>query len=207
MREKGVFVVFEGPDKSGKTTQAKLLKDYLERKGEKVVLTREPGGTEISEKIRDIILDPKNKISPLCELFLYEASRADNVENIIKPSLEKGYIVISDRFTMATLAYQGFGRGIDRKIISILNKIATSDLTIDIIFGFDIDEKEYFRRSGDSSKDRIERERGFIKKVINSYRQIYKKTKNIILIDGRRPIEDIHKTVVDEVEKRLKRLR
>lgn len=205
MIKKGLFIVFEGPDKSGKTTQARLLKDYLEKKGKKVILTREPGGTLVSEKIRKIILDPKNKMSPLCELFLYEASRADHVENLIKPSLEKGYVVISDRFTIATLAYQGFARGLGERTVNILNRIATLGLKIDIIFGFDIDEDEYYKRSSSFSKDRIEMEKkSFMRNVIKSYRKIYRKIRRVFVIDARKPIDEIHKTIIAEVEKKLK---
>lgn len=203
MRKKGLFIVFEGPDKSGKTTQAKLLKEYLERKRRKVVLTREPGGTAVSEKIRKIILDPKNRISPLSELFLYEAARVEHVENIIKPSLEEGAIVISDRFTLSTTVYQGFGRGLGEKVVESLNKLAISGLKIDLIFGFDMDESEYFKRSVGFSKDRMEMDRDFIRCIISSYRKLYKKTKGVVIIDATRSIDEIHKIVVSEVEKRL----
>lgn len=207
MRRKGFFIVFEGVDKSGKTTQANLLKDYLIKKGWKVILTREPGGTEISEKIRKIILDPENKMSPLCELFLYEASRADHVENLIKPYLDKGYIVISDRFTLASIVYQGYGRGLGPNLVSYLNKIATSSLKIDMTFGLYIGEKDYYLRSSNSLKDRLEKEDAFIRNVIKAYKRIFKKDKNIIVIDATKRIEEIHNFIIKKVEERLNKIR
>ncbi|MCK5358606.1 MAG: dTMP kinase, partial [Elusimicrobiales bacterium] len=110
MRKKGIFIIFEGPDRSGKSTQAKLLVKWLEEKNRKVVLTREPGGTKLSENIRKILLDPHSSISPLSELFLYEAARAQHTSDTIMPALKKGQVVISDRFTLASIAYQGYGR-------------------------------------------------------------------------------------------------
>lgn len=208
MRNKGLFIVFEGVDKSGKTTQAKLLKDYLGRKGENVILTREPGGTDVSEKIREIILDPKNKMSALCELFLYEASRADHVENLIKPYLEKGYIVISDRFALASVVYQGYGRGLGADLVLKLNKIATSSLKVDITFGLDIDEKEYYSRSNNfSKKDRLENEDSFIRGVIRAYKEVFKKDKKIIVVDATKKIDEIHSFIVNKVEEKLCKLK
>lgn len=207
MRKRGLFIVFEGVDKSGKTTQAKLLWSYLINKGEKVILTREPGGTKVSEKIRKIILDPHNKISPLCELFLYEASRADHVENLIRPYLNNGYIVISDRFTLASVAYQGYARGLGPELVSHLNEIATSSLKIDMIFGLDINENEYYLRSRNILKDRIERDDDFIKKVIKAYKSIFRKNKDIIVVDATKKIEEIHSFVVNKVEELLCKVR
>ncbi|MCX7642030.1 MAG: dTMP kinase [Elusimicrobiales bacterium] len=205
MRQNGIFIVFEGPDKTGKTTQAKLLKEYLEKKGIKVVLTREPGGTQVSEKIRNIILDPQNKMSPLCELLLYEASRADHVENLIKPSIENGYVVISDRFTLASIVYQGYGRKLGEKMVKDMNEIVTRGLKIDIIFGFDISEEEYFKRSSKFLKDRIEQEdRSFMKKVIHTYKKLFKKIKGVKIIDSSKSIDEIHCFIVNEVNKKLK---
>ena len=105
MNKKGKFIVFEGPDRGGKSTQALLLAKYLTRAGQKVVQTREPGGDEVAEKIRKILLDPKNKVSPMTELMLYEASRAQHTEQKIIPALEAGYSVICERYTLSTCAY------------------------------------------------------------------------------------------------------
>src|SRR5512137_1266170 len=103
---RGIFIALEAPDRSGKSTQAALLKTWLEGLGRKVMVTREPGGTYLSEKIREILLDPKNKIEPLTELFLYETSRAKHTLEKIIPALKAGKVIISDRFTLSTMAYQ-----------------------------------------------------------------------------------------------------
>ncbi|MCX7905844.1 MAG: dTMP kinase [Elusimicrobiales bacterium] len=205
MKKDGVFIVFEGADKTGKTTQAELLKRYLEKKGIKVILTREPGGTQVSEKIREIVLDPQNVMSPLCELFLYEAARADHVENLIKPAIEKGYVVISDRFTLASIVYQGYGRRLGEKLVKKLNRVVTKGLNIDIVFGFDINEDEYFRRSRKFLKDRIEKEdKNFMRNIIFTYKKLFKKIKGIKIIDSSKSIDEIHQFIVNEVEKKLK---
>lgn len=204
MLKRGFFIVFEGPDKSGKTTQARLLKDYLDRKGYKVKLTREPGGTIVSEKIRDIILDPKNNMSALCELFLYEASRADHVENLIKPSLNDGYIVISDRFTLASVVYQGFARGLGIDLVNKLNEIAINGLNIDIIFGFKLSIDDYFKRSSNNAKDRMEMEdKKFLESVFSAYYRLFEENKGIIVVDASKSIDEIHLFITREVEKKL----
>lgn len=126
---RGIFISLEGIEGCGKTTQAELIKSHLEEKGFSVVLTREPGGTEIAEQIRQILSDSKNKaLTSRAELFLFLAARAQHVEEIIKPALKEGKVVISDRFSDATLAYQGYGREIDLNLIDELNRIATGGL-------------------------------------------------------------------------------
>ncbi|MBR0114039.1 MAG: dTMP kinase, partial [Firmicutes bacterium] len=110
--KRGIFISFEGPDGSGKSTQIRLLTEYCKEKGLEAVTVREPGGTAISEKIREIILDKKNsEMSPVAEALLYAASRAQLVEQIIRPALEEGKMVLSDRFMDSSIAYQGYGRG------------------------------------------------------------------------------------------------
>ena len=124
--KKGKFITLEGPEGCGKTTQAQLLFNYLHKKGHKCVLTREPGGTPLGEKIRSILLDPANKgMDPACETLLFEASRAALVEKVISPSLSKGFIVISDRYSDATLVYQGFAGKQDLKTLKAINKYST----------------------------------------------------------------------------------
>ena len=124
----GAFITFEGIEGSGKTTQAKLLKGYLESKGLEVVLTREPGGTELSERIRQLLADPSLPIRPEAELMLFMASRAQHVRELIRPALERGATVICDRFADSTVAYQGYGRGLGAGFVSDLNLIATGGL-------------------------------------------------------------------------------
>jgi len=122
----GFFITFEGVEGCGKTTQLRLLKERLEAAGEKVTSTREPGGCPIADKIRAILLDAENSaITPLSELLLYAAARAQHVQEVIVPALERGDIVLCDRFTDATIAYQGHGRGLDLATIAQLNSLAT----------------------------------------------------------------------------------
>ena len=117
---KGKFIVLEGPDRCGKSTQAKLLLNTLLEHGKDVILTREPGGTETAEKIRQIVLEPDLDVRPMAELFLYEASRAQHTQEKILPALQEGKIVLCERYTMSTCAYQGYGRNIDLKTIDTL---------------------------------------------------------------------------------------
>lgn len=198
---RGRFIVFEGPDKSGKTTQAKLLEEYLKKNGKKVLFTREPGGTDVSEKIRDLLLDPKNKITPLCELLLYEAARAQHVEEKIIPHLKKGYYVICDRFTLSTIAYQGYGRKFSVEMVELLNMIATEGYEPDIVFGFNMPDKEYIKRFS-GKKDRMELEKdSFRKKVNSSFRKIFESYDDIIVINATDTIENIHRIIVENVNK------
>lgn len=202
-QRKGLFLVFEGPDRSGKTTQAILLKDFLITQGFKVILTREPGGTDVGEEIRKILLNPQKKISPLTELFLYEASRSQHIFEKIKPALDEGKVVICDRFTIATLAYQGYGRKIDLNTIKLLNDIATSRIMPDFIIGFKIPYDEYLRRKRTTS-DRIELEdEDFIKRVNDGYDKLYREYNNILIVDSSKSIDEIHKEIRLEVLNRI----
>ena len=153
---KGKFITFEGSEGSGKSTHAKLLKDYLKKEGFSVELIREPGGTAISEKIRNIILDPENKfMTDICETLLYMAARVQIVKEVIKPALEKGKIVICDRFLDSTIVYQGYGGGINLDLIKKLGKLATLGIKPDLTFLLDIETREGLKRAG-KIKDRIE---------------------------------------------------
>ncbi len=125
---KGKFITFEGSEGCGKSTQSKMLFDYLKAKGLKVTYLREPGGVKASERIREILLDPKSRISPAAETLLYMAARAQVVEEIIKPALARGRIVVCDRFLDSTIAYQGYGLGIDIKLIKSIGNFATQGI-------------------------------------------------------------------------------
>lgn len=152
---RGIFITIEGPEGSGKSTHSKLLCDFLRRRGYRVLHTREPGGTRISEAIRKILLNKNNKgMSDICELFLFLAARAQIVDEIIRPALKKGYVVVCDRFHDATLAYQGYGAGLDLKLIEEMGKLATKGLKPDLTVLLDVETKRGLRRAG--VKDRIE---------------------------------------------------
>ena len=203
-----MFISFEGIDKSGKSTQISLLVDYLKQKGYEVVQTCEPGGTRSGEKIERILLEPSTKeISGISELFLYLADRAEHVEKIIKPALEKGKIIISDRFADATIAYQGHGRELDIPWIEELNKRVTHGLSPDITFLLDISPDLAQKRSGSEGKDRIENEKiSFHQKVRQGYLKLAKRhPERIEVINGEGSVEEIQLTIRKILAKHLRR--
>lgn len=154
---RGRFVVFEGPEGAGKSTQIALLKERLERLGLEPLLTREPGGTRAGEAVRRVLLDPDLQIAPLAEFLLYSAARSQHVEEVIAPALEQGRHVISDRFTGASLAYQGYGRGLDLGLIRDLNAKATRGLTPDRTLLLDLDPgRGLARAAARAQHDRLE---------------------------------------------------
>jgi dTMP kinase len=195
-----LFITFEGIDLCGKSTQAKLLLDFFKRKKKKVIFVREPGGTFISEKIRDILLDKSNhKMFALTEFLLFSASRQQLTEEVIKPHLRKGYFVICDRYYDSSTAYQGYGGRLELKTVTGINKTATQGLVPDITFFIDIDfkEAENRRRITGKSRDRMEqKELAYFRKVAEGYRTIAKKDrKRVITVNGNRAIDVIHNEI------------
>jgi len=172
----GFFITFEGSEKSGKSTQAKLLLDYLNENGYKCVFVREPGGVRISEKIRKILLDVKNKdISPRTEMLLYMAARAQLVAEIIKPALEAGKLVICDRFLDSTIVYQGYGLGIDISIIKYIGRFVTESIVPNLTILLNLGKKDSLYKIN-HKKDRIElRSSSFHNKVWLGYLELAKK--------------------------------
>ena len=169
MRIKGKFITFEGSEGCGKSTQSKLLFDYLKSKGLKASYLREPGGVKASELIREILLNPKNEISPVAETLLYMAARAQVVREIIKPALDKGKIVVCDRFLDSTIAYQGYGLGIDIKSIKFIGDFATQGIKPDLTIFLDLPVKSGLIHRH-NCKDRIEqRSVGYHEKVRQGY--------------------------------------
>lgn len=161
MADRGFFITFEGTDGGGKTTQIQRLTADLSEAGYDICLTREPGGTPISEQIRDMLLNPDHsEMAPTTELLLYAASRAQHVSEVIKPALEAGKVVISSRFADATVVYQGYGRGLDLGRIARLNRIATDGVTPDVTFVLDLPVAIGLQRVQNSrgGLDRLERE-------------------------------------------------
>lgn len=158
--KKGIFITFEGPDGSGKTTQARTLAEHLRNRGRDVLLTREPGGTAFGDGVRKILLDhlSDENIDSVSELLLYEAIRAHHVEKLIRPALARGRVVICDRFIDASVAYQGYGRGIPIAVVAELNRIATRGLKPDLTIVLDVNPKVGLKmaRSVAGSLDRIE---------------------------------------------------
>lgn len=189
---KGTFITLEGIEGSGKTTQAELLRDLLLARGHKVVITREPGGSPIGEKIRDILLDVSHKeMAALTELLLYEASRCQHVHEIIRPALEDGVVVICDRFYDASTAYQGYGRGIDIETVKNLNLVATEGQKADLTIVLDLPVAEGLRRLG-QNLDRIEAETvGFHEKVRQGYLELARSEPDRVrVIDARGSVEE-----------------
>ncbi len=172
---KGKFITFEGSEGCGKSTQSRMLFDYLKAKGLRVVYLREPGGVKLSEKIREILLNPKSKISPIAETLLYMAARAQVVEEIIKPALISGKIVICDRFLDSTIAYQGYGLGINIKLIKSIGNFTTQGINPDLTIFLDLPVKSGLKYRH-SCKDRIEqRSINYHEKVRNGYLSLAKK--------------------------------
>ena len=202
---KGKFIVFEGIDGSGKTTQARKLYEYLKEKSFKVVLTKEPGGTDVGMEIRKILLNKDFKIPPIAELLLYEADRNIHISNFIKPKLEDDFTVISDRYIYSTLAYQSFGRGIDRNLVDFLNRLATENLKPDIVFLLDISVDEGLKRIGKrQDKDRIEKENiEFHQKLREGFLKLADENKDIFcVIDGKLNVEDIFDKILEILKER-----
>lgn len=191
--EKGLFITFEGTDGCGKTTQIEMLKDYFEKQGRTVLLTREPGAKGLGTKLREILLNYDGEVSPVCESFLFLADRAQHVDTIIKPAVARGEIVLCDRHTDSTVAYQGYGRELDIEQIKMLNNIATSGLKPDLTFIFDIDIDTAQKRVG-KNKDRMESAGiEFFKRVRNGYLEIAKQEpERVKVLDGSKSIEKIH---------------
>ncbi|KPU27511.1 thymidylate kinase [Caloranaerobacter sp. TR13] len=204
---KGIFITVEGPDGSGKSTQIRLLEEYLKDKGYNVVVTREPGGTRISEDIRKIILDTSNTdMSPYTEALLYAASRAQHVYETILPALKEGKIVICDRFVDSSLVYQGFARGLGIEKIKEINDFATEGLKPDVTLFFDIDIDTALKRIGNrTTKDRLDKENiEFHRKVYEGYmkiKEIY--SHRIEVINAAYDIENTFKQVKSVIDRLL----
>ncbi|MCI2424598.1 dTMP kinase [Candidatus Acetothermia bacterium] len=190
----GKFIVFEGLDATGKSTQVKHLAKLLQRRGLTVVTTREPGGTPLGEAIRRILLDNENHLlTPLSELLLFVASRHQLTKEVIQPALQAGKTVISSRYTMSSLVYQGYGRGIDLDLIQQLNAVATTGLQPDFLFLIDVTLAVAINRMIRLSKhgerrDRIETEDiAFYERVQRGYREAASKERGVYIIDGELP--------------------
>jgi len=215
--KKGLFITFEGLEGCGKTTQAKMLFDFLIKQKIPSIYTKEPGGTKIGDKIRKILLDQKNDgMDYKSEMLLFLASRAENVRLIILPALEEGKVVISDRFYDSTTAYQGYGRGIDLKITKHLNNLVVGKAIPDLTFILDIDPYEGLRRSasfGNSHEMRFEEEflnkkiiegKLFLERVRHGYYQLSREeTGRIKIIDANRSKEDIYNEIVEIVKRKI----
>ncbi len=209
----GRFITFEGVEGCGKTTQIKLLAQHLTERGETVVVTREPGGCPIADQARAILLDAANRaMTPTAELLLYAAARAQHVQEIVKPALAAGKIVLCDRFTDATIAYQGCGRGLDLATIAYLNELATGGLKPQLTLLLDCPVEVGLRRALDringrsgAREERFELESVlFHQKVRDGYLKLAEnEPERFIVIDGSRQVQETEAAVAEAVMARL----
>ena len=205
---KGLFIVMEGPDGSGKTTQINLLEQYLKEAGYECLITREPGGTVIGEEVRELILNPEYKeMSPVTEMLLYAASRAQLVHEVIGPALEAGRIVISDRFVDSSIVYQGIARNLGISTVAAVNAPGIGIYRPDGIFFIDLSEAEGLRRKKNQKKlDRMEQESiDFHHLVSEGYRKVLAERPEVIKIDGGKDIDVIQKKIRNHVDELLKK--
>jgi dTMP kinase len=203
-----VFITLEGPDGSGKTTQFRLLVDWLTKQGYDVVPTREPGGTDIGEQIRDVLHNPGNTaMHARTEILLYSASRAQHVAQHIQPALAAGQVVVSDRYYDSTLAYQGYGRGLDLEMLRTITAFATVGLKPDLTLYLDITPEEGLQRrqAGGGEWNRLDAERlEFHLRVRAGYLElIEREPERWVKIDGSRPVEEVQAEVTAQVQARL----
>ena len=204
---KGIFITFEGVDGAGKTTQLRALGVWMRQRGAKVVETREPGGTPIAERIRDLLLDPENHaLSSRTELFLILAARAEHVEQHVRPALESGQVVLCDRFTDATLAYQGGGRRFPADLLSKANAFAADGLVPDLTVLLDVSPAMGRKRlkGRGSPSDRFEGEtEAFYDRVREMYQRIAKRDQaRAVLIDAAGSMAVIQEKIRNEVTRR-----
>lgn len=205
---KGLFIVMEGSDGSGKTTQINLLEQYLKEAGYECLITREPGGTVIGEEVRELILNPEYKeMSPVTEMLLYAASRAQLVHEVIGPALEAGRIVISDRFVDSSIVYQGIARNLGISTVAAVNAPGIGIYRPDGIFFIDLSEAEGIRRKKNQKKlDRMEQESiDFHHLVSEGYRKVLAERPEVIKIDGGKDIDVIQKKIRNHVDELLKK--
>ena len=198
-----MFITFEGIDGCGKTTQVELLKSHFEAKGYEVISIREPGSTKISEQIREILLDSKNtELSSESETLLFASARAQIVKEVIIPSINENKIVLCDRFIDSTIAYQGYGRGMDLQNLDIINAFAIQNNYPDFTFFIDVSVEESKKRLNSSNLDRMESTGDeFFNNVRNGYLELTKKyPKRIYLIDGTLTIDEIHSEIIEIID-------
>lgn len=212
---KGTFITFEGGEGSGKSTQARLLAAALERRGRAVTHTREPGGTSIAEAVRRVLLRPDGRVSPLTELLLYEAARAQHLAEVIRPALDRGHVVVCERYIDSTVAYQGHGRGLNRSHIDALNTISTGGLRPDLTFLLDVPvavglpkaralSKPLSKGGKKAAGDRLERESAaFHEKVRRGFLAVARREpRRVRVIPWGFSVEEVHGLVLDAALKK-----
>ena len=200
INKKGLFITFEGPEASGKSSQILILKKYLKTKNIPYLITREPGGTNFAEKLRKLILSNKSKLSNLEEILLLMAGRSNHINNVILPNIKKGKIVISDRFADSTFVYQGFVNKFGISRVKKLHNDLLNSFKPDYTFLFNINAKEIIKRlkkrKNKNKYDKIDL--NFHKKIIDGYIKI-SNSKRFIHIDASKSINDIHKKIIKKL--------
>lgn len=202
MVPKGIFITLEGPDGAGKSTQIENIKSYFENAGREVVVSREPGGTPISEKLRNIVLDNGNaEMDDITEMFVYAAARAQHVSEKIRPALDKGSVVVCDRFVDSSIAYQGYGRNLGDQVGEV-NRYATCGLEPDVTFFMDLDPEIGRSRIGKDVRDRLEQQKlDFHYRVYEGYKAICEKyPERVVRIDATRTIDEIKEDIYSKLE-------
>lgn len=196
-----MLITFEGVDGSGKSTQIELLANYLKERKINYISIREPGGTSLSEAIRNILLNPEYDISPITELLLFNAARSNLVEKVIRPALNSNILVICDRFYDSTTAYQGYGHLIDFDKVQMCNYISTRGIVPDITFLFDLDWEVAKSRINPNNLDRIELLGDeFFRRVVLGFREISSNNNSrFVIIDATDRIENIHKKIIEKL--------
>ena len=200
-----MFITFEGPDGSGKSTIIQKVYDYLIENNYDVIKTREPGGSPIAEKIRNLILDTENiKMGYRTEALLYAASRAQHVEETILPALNENKIVLCDRFLISSLAYQGVGRDLGIENVRNINDFAINGVFPDFVLFFDVDPITTLKRKSSlDTADRLEKEgNNFHERVYNGYKEILNSEKNIEIIDATQSVEDVFSQCIEVLKRR-----
>ncbi len=201
----GLFITFEGIDRSGKTTQAKRLAERLRAEGRSVVFTLEPGGTGLGRKVRSLLLERRSEVDPIAEMLLFTADRAQHVNTVIRPALSQGEVVVSDRFFDSTVVYQGYGRGLNVDRIRAVQEVATGGLRPDLTVWIDVDLETSKQRRIPEDADRLEAAGdAFFNRVRNGYQRIWQaEPERVLRVDGRLPVEElacrIHKAVRDRL--------
>ena len=205
----GLLITFEGGEGTGKSTQSKLLYDYLKSKTKDVILTREPGGCTESENIRNLLVKGNiNKWDPITESLLHNAARREHIKNIIKPALLKNKIVICDRYIDSTMAYQGIGQGVNLNFLNILSKEITENILANITFIFDIDPDISLKRAKKRDKNINNRyenfDISFHRNIRNYFKSLVNTNKRYILIDASNSIEEIHLKILKSINDLIK---
>ncbi|HMM69973.1 MAG TPA: dTMP kinase [Gudongella oleilytica] len=203
----GLFITLEGPDGSGKSTMIGLIGQYLKEQGIEHVITREPGGTTIGEKIRGIIIDRENiNMGPETEALLFAASRAQHVHEKILPAVEEGKVVVCDRFLLSSLAYQGVGRGLGIQEVRAVNEFGLRGMTPDLILFFHVDPEVTLLRKTKEGGDRLEEEGGvFHREVYEGYMTLLRMyPDNVVVIDAEKSVEEVYAQTIAALAKVLK---